>query len=338
MDSKNDIIEKAKNEYKANRSVKLNIDWQMRRYNLSVEEAIEKIENMRKQYSTASYVNTVEWQMQRFGISKDEAETKIKNAAFRKGQSQKEKPEFERKAISPKNKEHWIKKGYSLDESVKKAKDQISSMQITFQKKISESPNLYRDKWETQLDYWINKKGLTPEEAKLALRERQTTFTLEKCVKKYGEVDGTNKWKERQDMWKKKISEHFSKEGDSRTPSSKFANDCIKSISYILKVEIPKKEKYIYSKELKQAFAYDFCYNTKLIEFNGDYWHCNPNKYASDYFNKSLNMAAVKKWEIDKLKKETAKLYGYDVLVVWEAEYKNDPENTINKCINFLTA
>jgi hypothetical protein len=22
-----------------------------------------------------------------------------------------------------------------------------------------------------------------------------------------------------------------------------------------------------------------------LIEYNGDYWHCNPNKYNSDYFN-----------------------------------------------------
>ena len=43
---------------------------------------------------------------------------------------------------------------------------------------------------ETQLDYWIEKKGYNEEEAKIKLSERQSTFSLEKCISKYGEEEG----------------------------------------------------------------------------------------------------------------------------------------------------
>jgi hypothetical protein len=54
--------------------------------------------------------------------------------------------------------------------------------------------------YTTRLDYWIN-KGLTEDEAKIALKERQTTFSLEKCIEKYGEIEGIKRWKQRQEKW-----------------------------------------------------------------------------------------------------------------------------------------
>jgi hypothetical protein len=30
----------------------------------------------------------------------------------------------------------------------------------------------------------------------------------------------------------------------------------------------------------------------KAIEYNGDYWHCNPNKYEADYFHKKSKLTA----------------------------------------------
>jgi hypothetical protein len=50
------------------------------------------------------------------------------------------------------------------------------------------------------IEYWI-KKGFDEEEAKLKVIERQSTFSKEICIKKYGEIEGLEKWQERQDKW-----------------------------------------------------------------------------------------------------------------------------------------
>jgi uncharacterized repeat protein (TIGR02543 family) len=43
-----------------------------------------------------------------------------------------------------------------------------------------------------------------------------------------------------------------------------------------------------------------------------------------------------KKWNFDEIKLECAIQNGYDVLTVWESEYKENKEATIQKCIAFL--
>jgi G:T-mismatch repair DNA endonuclease (very short patch repair protein) len=73
-----------------------------------------------------------------------------------------------------------------------------------------------------------------------------------------------------------------------------------------------------------------------LIEYNGDYWHCNPNKYKSDYFNKKKSMFAWELWNQDKKKKELAEKNGYKLFTIWEADYKFNKEKEINKIINDL--
>ena len=52
----------------------------------------------------------------------------------------------------------------------------------------------------TTLEYYLS-KGMSEDEAKHALRKRQTTFSLEKCIEKYGEVEGIKRFKERQEKW-----------------------------------------------------------------------------------------------------------------------------------------
>ena len=42
-------------------------------------------------------------------------------------------------------------------------------------------------------------------------------------------------------------------------------------------------------------------------------------------------------WESDKIKLMTAKNNGYDVLVIWDSEYRwGNKEKVIKKCLNFL--
>lgn len=73
-----------------------------------------------------------------------------------------------------------------------------------------------------------------------------------------------------------------------------------------------------------------------IIEYNGDYWHCNPNKYKSDYFNRKKDMFAWELWEQDKRKKEIAEKKGYKLFIIWEADYKFNKEKEINNIINTL--
>ncbi len=71
-----------------------------------------------------------------------------------------------------------------------------------------------------------------------------------------------------------------------------------------------------------------------IIEYFGDYWHCNPNKYIPEYFNKKKNQTAKEIWDYDYLKLELIKSYGYNLEVIWEDELKlnnNKLLNIINK-------
>lgn len=52
----------------------------------------------------------------------------------------------------------------------------------------------------TCIEHYLN-KGMTLVAAKEALRERQTTFSLEKCVLRFGKEEGIRIWEERQRKW-----------------------------------------------------------------------------------------------------------------------------------------
>ena len=62
------------------------------------------------------------------------------------------------------------------------------------------NPEKYKEKTTTNIEYWLS-KGLTEDESKAKLKERQTTFSLSKCVEKYGEVEGNKRFLERQKKW-----------------------------------------------------------------------------------------------------------------------------------------
>jgi hypothetical protein len=77
--------------------------------------------------------------------------------------------------------------------------------------------------------------------------------------------------------------------------------------------------------------------NKKIIEYNGDFWHANPNIYPPNFINPRTKINAVDKWEIDRIKLQYAQDQGYEVLVVWESDFKKNKEEIIKQCIQFLT-
>lgn len=49
----------------------------------------------------------------------------------------------------------------------------------------------------TRLEYYTS-RGMSEEDARVALSQRQTTFSKEKCIQRYGEVEGLKVWERRQ--------------------------------------------------------------------------------------------------------------------------------------------
>lgn len=262
----------------------------------------------------------------------DRSEQSMKTSPFKietwieKGMT-KHEAEFEVKSRRKINKEYWIKKGFSEEEAIRYVSD--SQARIARHSKSDDS-------YPTQLKYWI-KKGFSEDDAKKKQSERQATFTLEKCISKYGDKDGRKKWKDRQDKWKAKV---YGENGCIANAYSKLNVN----IGEILENEFPgiryckNKEWFIWDKDQGRVFMYDLCKpdSKKIIEINGDFWHMNPKKYVSSFIHPVTKQAAQEKWNHDQLKIDTAKKHGYQILVIWESDYKQHPEQILRECKNFL--
>lgn len=57
----------------------------------------------------------------------------------------------------------------------------------------------------TKIEYYLN-QGMSEEDARKALSNRQTTFSLDTCIEKYGIEKGTDVWQQRQAKWKESLS------------------------------------------------------------------------------------------------------------------------------------
>ena len=66
---------------------------------------------------------------------------------------------------------------------------------------------------KTRFEYWIE-RGYSQEEAREKVRERQTTFSKEKCIEKYGEEEGIKRWNDRQEKWLRTMDSKTQEEKD----------------------------------------------------------------------------------------------------------------------------
>lgn len=99
---------------------------------------------------------------------------------------------------------YWMNRGYSEEESILKVKKFQKNLSEKFLSKKSKRPDLYLGFNRVQKEYWT-KKGFSEEEAIEIISKNQSTFSLSKCVEKFGEIEGRKKWEERQEKWKKSM-------------------------------------------------------------------------------------------------------------------------------------
>jgi hypothetical protein len=85
-------------------------------------------------------------------------------------------------------------------------------------------------------------------------------------------------------------------------------------------------------------YALDFCLGAKVIEFNGDWWHANPKIYEANHmlshFDTQRTAGSI--WDRDAKRLEFIKSKGYEVKIVWESDFRKNPEQVVKECIEWL--
>ena len=193
------------------------------------------------------------------------------------------------------------------------------------------------------------KQGMSKKEARKALSKRQSTFSLEKCIKKYGETKGMERWKRRQEKWQNTLKQKEPAELE-RINRAKMAFNGFSNISQRLFIDLYDRIKnkfdkiyfatldprakvidnsgisheYLVVTEDKRYYFLDFYIPevNKAIEFDGWYWHHGKGA--------NKKRAAKRKNELIEL--------GYDIYHVEEFDYRKNPEETIQKCIDYINS
>lgn len=132
---------------------------------------------------------------------------------------------------------------------------------------------------------------------------------------------------------------------------SKIEQEVTDYIVEFLEENYSKESKYsmYYGAEVNQAsiqdlkrrrtYRVDFL-NEKLkiiIDFNGNYWHCNPEMFDSDYYHQHKKMLAKDIWEQDKIRVESLeRITGFRHLTIWELDWSKKREETKEIIKNFI--
>lgn len=61
-----------------------------------------------------------------------------------------------------------------------------------------------------------------------------------------------------------------------------------------------------------------------IIEYNGDYWHCNPTLYSGSFYHPKKCKSAQDIWDEDRQRMQILQQKGYQSFTVWESDYNND--------------
>lgn len=84
-------------------------------------------------------------------------------------------------------------------------------------------------------------------------------------------------------------------------------------------------------------YSVDFLVNDRyIIECYGDFWHCNPQKYAPEYFNKGKKKTAREIWNRDKERRHRLEEMGYKFINLWECDIKSNTKKVKSKIKRYL--
>ncbi len=232
----------------------------------------------------------------------------------------------------------YLEKGWTEEE----AKAEIKRTQT--QRALKSAAKMTDDRLPTQLNYWI-KQGYSEEEAKKLQSERQTTFTLEKCIKKYGEVEGRKRFEERQKLWYEKISKTMELNGTCNNTVSK------ESLKLFEPIYNEIKDKYTCYIGIQNSgtseyrifvngsmYLFDFAIKElKLIfEYNGEAFHPNPkwDKERWNNWRQAFSGKTADEYHTYYMQKiKAAEDCGFKVIQLWSSEAEENNNKIIRDAI-----
>ncbi|MFN3301014.1 MAG: hypothetical protein ACK41Z_12560, partial [Sediminibacterium sp.] len=187
-----------------------------------------------------------------------------------------------------------------------------------------------------KLPYFIQKYGEEEGLLRYLNLNKSKAVTLENLQKKYGEEEGLLRYKEFRDKtlgigFISKSSQLFFKEFEKVLEKHGFNTNSIfygdKTGEYVL-----------FDSTSKLTYFYDFvCSKSKkIIEYNGDFWHCNPNFYNEDFLHPIILKTSKQIWEQDNRKIQFAESRGYNLFIIWESDLYSNKEEVLTKCLNFF--
>jgi hypothetical protein len=257
------------------------------------------------------------------------------------------------KEMKPNLIEYWLSRGFSKEDSKLKTELHLMNTERAFICKYGDEVGikLFREKKIKEgklhsprsVEYWVN-KGFSVEESKTKVSEGQNKFSLVKCIEKYGDDVGKTIFTQRQNKWQDSLN----KNGNMKMGYSKISQELFYHI--LGTYDINERDKINFAthngefkldKPNGGVYIYDFIdtVNNKIIEYNGDMYHANPKKYKKTDTPHPYrkNITSLEIWKSDKNKLITAKNNGYDVLVIWDSEYRwGNKEKVVKKCLKFL--
>jgi very-short-patch-repair endonuclease len=190
-------------------------------------------------------------------------------------------------------------------------------------------------------ELFINKYG--PEEGLKRYEDWKSLsgFKIKSYIEKYGKEEGTKRFFEMVNKSRGNAKITVSKS------SQKFFNRLYKKLNKSLRDQVRyhslNGEKEVIESSIKY-YLLDFCLTEKrlVIEYNGSYWHANPEKYDETFVNKTTGKTAEEIWESDKRKIEFLESEGYKVKIIWESDWmkkkdrKYNQKRIIQECLKFL--
>lgn len=267
-------------------------------------------------------------------ITSDETKKKLSNSIkthFKSVINRKKNSEVQKNGASIFTIKYWINKGFTEID----AKNKVSEIQRKNSEKSVLKGN-FKERSYLCAEYWI-KKGKTKKEAVEIIRQQQSVYSS-KSAKFKGHSQTDEGKKKISDSMKKLINEigpikwadHFGKFDGTSKIEIEFYNYIKENIDSSVESNV------IIGLHIVDVLR---CEDKKIIEFYGDYWHCNPIKYnAFDEvkFVKNKKNKAKDVWEKDSIRSLHLKNLGYTMLVIWESDWNNKKEECIKQIKEFL--
>ena len=240
----------------------------------------------------------------------------------------------------------YIERGWTEEEAIRR----ISKIQ--HDNSMKSAAKMTDDRNPAQYKYWM-KKGLSEEEAKKMVSERQSMFSKEKCIEKYGEEKGLQVFRERQRKWQETLKSRYTKSEMAKWKKS-FTGSSKESFNLFMPFYKELKEHYtclFQNKEEKMIeyriidsthdtwYYYDFTILELglIFEYNGEHIHPNPSmsKEEWDKWRHCFsNETADEVYERYKQKIRIAEQNGFKVVQLWRKDGMNKLKEIIRSEIS----